>query len=96
MFAFNSRHSLVFRWLSPDANDDPCSCADNDRLQQLQYSSLAVTAGSDTALVAQRRRRMQQVHPPYSSPGLVAAPVESVVEFGQAVLVAHVRCVKNS
>jgi Cys-rich four helix bundle protein (predicted Tat secretion target) len=30
--------------------------------------------------VAQNKKRMQQVHPPYSSPDLVAAPVESVVE----------------
>ena len=36
------------------------------------------------------------MHPPYSSPDLVAAPVEFVVEFGRAVLAAHVLCVKNS
>jgi predicted alpha/beta hydrolase family esterase len=39
---------------------------------------------------------MQQVHPPYSSPDLVAAPVESVVESGQAVLVAHVLSVNTA
>jgi hypothetical protein len=39
---------------------------------------------------------MQQVHPLYSSPDLVAAPVESVVESGRAFLVAHVLCVKYS
>jgi hypothetical protein len=36
------------------------------------------------------------VHPLYSSPDLVAAPVESVVESGRAFLVAHVLCVKHS
>ena len=36
------------------------------------------------------------MHPPYSSPDLVAAPVESVVESGHAVLVAHVLCVKTA
>ena len=97
MFAFNSRHSLVFRWLSPDANDDPCSCADNDRLQHLQYSSLAVTARSDTALVAQNKKDgCNKCIRLYSSPDLVAAPVKSVVEFGWAFLVAHAPCVKNS
>ena len=40
------------------------------------------------------KKRMQQVHPLYSSPDLVAAPVESVVESGRAFLVAHVLCVK--
>ena len=42
------------------------------------------------------KKRMQQVHPLYSSPDLVAAPVESVFESGRAVLVAHVLCVKYS
>ena len=36
------------------------------------------------------------MHPPYSSPDLVAAPVKSVVESGHAVLVAHVLCVKTA
>jgi len=40
------------------------------------------------------KKRTQQVHPPFSSPDVLAAPVESVVESGQAVLVAHVLCVK--
>ena len=52
---------------------------------------------------------MQQVHPLYSSPDLVAAPVESVVESGRAVLsgtrpmrqvqltkLGNLRTVKNS
>ena len=54
------------------------------------------TLSVGTAFVAQNKKRMQQVHPPYSSPDLVAAPVESVVESGRAVLVAHVLCVKYS
>ena len=42
------------------------------------------------------KKRMQHVHPPSSSPDLVVAPVESVVESGRVVLGAHVLCVKNS
>ena len=41
------------------------------------------------------KKRTHQVHPPSSSPDLVAASVESVVESGRAVLAAHLVCVKN-
>jgi hypothetical protein len=36
------------------------------------------------------------MHPPSSSPDLIAAPVESVVESGRVLLVAHVLRVKRS
>jgi hypothetical protein len=74
-------------------------------IQNWLYDHVA-EAGADCAdlvFLARRRRawretkkRMQQMHPPSSSPDLVAVPVESVVESGRVVLGAHLVCVKAS